>query len=33
MSGRALLEINFFGTLNLLASAGAVGSPVRKVVV
>ncbi len=33
MSGRALHEINVIGTLNLLAAAGAAGSPVRQVVV
>jgi UDP-glucose 4-epimerase len=32
-SGRALHEINVIGTMNLLAAAGAAGSPVRKVVV
>jgi len=31
-SGRALHEINVIGTMNLLAAAGAAGSPVRKVV-
>ncbi len=31
-SGRALHEINVIGTMNLLAAAGAPGSPVRKVV-
>jgi UDP-glucose 4-epimerase len=33
MSGRALHEINVIGTMNLLAAAGAEGSPVRQVVV
>ena len=33
MSGRALHEINVIGTMNLLAAAGADGSPVRQVVV
>ena len=33
LSGRALHEINVIGTMNLLAAAGAAGSPVRKVVV
>jgi UDP-glucose 4-epimerase len=33
MSGRALHEVNVIGTLNLLAAAGAAGSPVRQVVV
>src|SRR5205085_8059064 len=33
MSGRALHEINVIGTLNLLAAAGAAGSPVRQVAV
>jgi UDP-glucose 4-epimerase len=33
ISGRALHEINVIGTMNLLAAAGAAGSPVRKVVV
>ena len=33
MSGRALHEINVIGTMNLLAAAGAAGSPVRQVVV
>lgn len=33
MSGRELHEINVIGTMNLLAAAGAAGSPVRKVVV
>jgi UDP-glucose 4-epimerase len=32
-NGRALHEINVIGTMNLLAAAGAAGSPVRKVVV
>ena len=32
-SGRRLHEINVIGTMNLLAAAGAPGSPVRKVVV
>ncbi len=32
-TGRALHEINVIGTMNLLAAAGAPGSPVRKVVV
>jgi UDP-glucose 4-epimerase len=32
-SGRSLHEINVIGTMNLLAAAGAAGSPVRKVVV
>jgi UDP-glucose 4-epimerase len=32
-SGRALHEVNVIGTMNLLAAAGAAGSPVRKVVV
>jgi UDP-glucose 4-epimerase len=31
--GRALHEINVIGTMNLLAAAGAAGSPVRKLVV
>jgi UDP-glucose 4-epimerase len=31
-SGRALHEINVIGTMNILAAAGAPGSPVRKVV-
>ena len=33
MSGRALHEINVIGTLNLLAAAGAAGSPVRQLAV
>src|SRR6266550_9385862 len=33
MSGRALHETNVIGTMNLLAAAGAAGSPVRQVVV
>jgi UDP-glucose 4-epimerase len=33
MSGRALHETNVIGTMNLLAAAGAEGSPVRQVVV
>jgi UDP-glucose 4-epimerase len=33
MSGRGVHEINVIGTMNLLAAAGAAGSPVRKVVV
>jgi UDP-glucose 4-epimerase len=33
LSGRALHEINVIGTMNLLAAAGAAGSPVRKVIV
>lgn len=33
MSGRALHEVNVIGTMNLLAAAGAAGSPVRQVVV
>src|SRR3977135_2407828 len=33
MSGRVLHEVNVIGTLNLLAAAGAAGSPVRQVVV
>lgn len=33
MSGRALHEVNVIGTMNLLAAAGAEGSPVRQVVV
>ena len=33
VSGRTLHEINVIGTMNLLAAAGASGSPVRKVVV
>lgn len=33
MRGRALHETNVIGTMNLLAAAGAAGSPVRKVVV
>ncbi len=33
MSGRRLHEINVIGTMNLLAAAGASGSPVRDVVV
>src|SRR5262249_29998213 len=32
-SGRGVHEINVIGTMNLLAAAGAAGSPVRKVVV
>jgi UDP-glucose 4-epimerase len=32
MSGRGLHEINVIGTMNLLAAAGAAGSPVRKFV-
>jgi UDP-glucose 4-epimerase len=32
-SGRALHEVNVIGTMNLLAAAGAIGSPVRKLVV
>ena len=32
-TGRTLHEINVIGTMNLLAAAGAPGSPVRKVVV
>jgi UDP-glucose 4-epimerase len=32
-SGRSVHEINVIGTMNLLAAAGAAGSPVRKVVV
>lgn len=32
-SGRALHEINVIGTMNLLAAAGAAGSPVRKLIV
>ena len=32
IAGRALHEINVIGTMNLLAAAGAPGSPVRKVV-
>ena len=32
-TGRSLHEINVIGTMNLLAAAGAAGSPVRKVVV
>jgi UDP-glucose 4-epimerase len=32
-SGRAMHEINVIGTMNLLAAAGAPGSPVRKVIV
>jgi UDP-glucose 4-epimerase len=32
-SGRTLHEINVIGTMNLLAAAGAAGSPVRKMVV
>jgi UDP-glucose 4-epimerase len=32
VSGRALHEVNVIGTMNLLAAAGAAGSPVRKVV-
>jgi len=32
-SGRALHEVNVIGTMNLLAAAGAAGSPVRKLVV
>jgi UDP-glucose 4-epimerase len=31
MSGRALHEVNVIGTMNLLAAAGAPGSPVRQV--
>jgi len=31
--GRALHEVNVIGTMNLLAAAGAAGSPVRKLVV
>jgi UDP-glucose 4-epimerase len=33
ISDRALHEINVIGTMNLLAAAGAAGSPVRKVIV
>jgi UDP-glucose 4-epimerase len=33
VSGRAAHEINVIGTMNLLAAAGAAGSPVRKVIV
>jgi UDP-glucose 4-epimerase len=33
MRGRALHETNVIGTMNLLAAAGAAGSPVRKVIV
>jgi UDP-glucose 4-epimerase len=33
ISGRALHEINVIGTMNLLAAAGAAGSPVRKLIV
>src|SRR5881396_1470385 len=33
MSGRAMHETNVIGTMNLLAAAGASGSPVRQVVV
>ena len=33
MSSRTMHEINVIGTLNLLAAAGAAGSPVRQVVV
>jgi UDP-glucose 4-epimerase len=33
LSGRALHEVNVIGTMNLLAAAGAPGSPVRKIVV
>jgi UDP-glucose 4-epimerase len=33
LSGRALHEINVIGTMNLLAAAGAAGSPVRKLIV
>jgi UDP-glucose 4-epimerase len=33
VSSRALHEINVIGTMNLLAAAGAPGSPVRKVIV
>jgi UDP-glucose 4-epimerase len=33
MSGRAMHETNVIGTMNLLAAAGAAGSPVRQVVV
>ncbi len=33
LPGRALHEINVIGTMNLLAAAGAAGSPVRKVIV
>jgi UDP-glucose 4-epimerase len=33
MSGRSLHEINVIGTMNLLAAAGAAGSPVRQLVV
>jgi len=32
-SGRTLHEVNVIGTMNLLAAAGAIGSPVRKLVV
>jgi UDP-glucose 4-epimerase len=32
VSGRQLHEVNVIGTMNLLAAAGAAGSPVRKVV-
>src|SRR6478609_7179430 len=33
LPGRSLHEINVIGTMNLLAAAGAAGSPVRKVIV
>ncbi len=33
LSGRAMHEVNVIGTMNLLAAAGAAGSPVRKLVV
>lgn len=33
VSGRTLHEVNVIGTMNLLAAAGAAGSPVRKLVV
>jgi UDP-glucose 4-epimerase len=32
-SGRSLHDVNVIGTMNLLAAAGAIGSPVRKLVV
>ncbi len=33
LTGRAMHEINVIGTMNLVAAAGTVGSPVRKIVV
>ncbi len=32
-TGRSLHEVNVIGTMNLLAAAGAIGSPVRKLIV